>query len=165
MEPAPSETILLLDKSSGQTIDSMQSDFFGRYMFTGLHPGVYLLKGKAVATGPTDPELMKRLAGYYWGYSGSTDSKMNLCPDGSYWDTSESSYSGTLSGGGSFGTVGGSGGKGRWTVQGTLQAGTITVTDPNGRVREVRYQAKPGDAGTYSFNGTVMARAGDASCD
>jgi len=50
--------------------------------------------GKAVASGPNDTELASQIAGTWWGYSGSTETKIGLCPDGSYADFSESGYSG-----------------------------------------------------------------------
>ena len=84
------------------------------------------------STGPNDAQLAQQIAGTWWGYSGSTERKIGLCPDGSYYDSRESGYSGTShdSGGNetmAWGTANQSGGSGRWTIQGNGEQGTITV--------------------------------------
>ena len=53
--------------------------------------------GTEAPTGPNDPNLQRQIAGIWWGYSGSTERRIGLCPDGSYRDYTESSYSGQSS--------------------------------------------------------------------
>jgi len=118
--------------------------------------------GKAVATGPNDPALAKEIAGTWWAYSGSTETKIGLCPDGSYADFSESGYSGTMSdaGGnqtGAWGTASNSGGEGVWTIQGTSQSGTISVNYNSGQSATIKFE-QCGEEGCLLFDGRKLCR-------
>jgi len=124
--------------------------------------------GKAVATGPNDPALAKEIAGTWWAYSGSTETKIGLCPDGSYADFSESSYSGTMSDGGgnqtgAWGTANNSGGEGVWTIQGTSQSGTISVNYNNGQSATIKFE-QCGEEGCLLFDGRKLCRT-SAQCE
>lgn len=117
--------------------------------------------------GPNDPDLQRRIAGIWWGYSGSTEREMGLCPDGSYRDYTESGYSGrsydqygsqTMAwGSGSQG-----GGSGRWTVSGNTDSGTIHVAYSSGRNANIGYR-QIGKPGCLSFNGNTLCRK-QATC-
>lgn len=112
--------------------------------------------------------LVQQMSGRYWGYSGSTETKAALCPDGVYYDSTESSYSGqgynslgdqTMA----WGTASQNRGQGRWTAEGTVQQGTITITYHSGDVSRVQYRAID-NAGCYKFNNTTLCRQGPANC-
>lgn len=124
--------------------------------------------GKPAPAGPNDQGLMQQMAARYYGYQGSTESRTALCPNGSYYDTSESSYSGSGSdslgnetmawGAASQGQSGGT-----WTVQGSVQQGVITVSYSNGSVSRINYRAID-NQGCYNFNSSTMCREGPANC-
>jgi len=119
------------------------------------------------APGPNDPQLMQTLAGSYWSYEGSTETKLMLCPSGSFWDSSESSYSGrgtdqygnqTMA----WGAAGQSGARGRWSVQGAPRQGTIQLVYQNGRTANVPFRAI--DQVCYQFSSKTLCRVGPAQC-
>ena len=120
------------------------------------------------AVGPNNLELQGQIAGIWWGYSGSTERKIGLCPNGTYMDYSESSYSG-----GSYnqygdqvsawGSANQSSGQGNWTIQGDTQSGTIYVEYSNGQSIQMRY-SQIGDPGCLSFDGNTLCRS-SASCN
>jgi hypothetical protein len=123
--------------------------------------------GRPAPVGPNDPQLASQIAGIWWGYSGSTESKMALCPDGSFSDFSESSYSGTMSDGGgnqtgAWGNANQSGSQGTWTVQGNMSAGTIMVSYNSGNSNTIRYEAS--DDGCMWFDGTKLCQQ-SSTCD
>jgi hypothetical protein len=124
--------------------------------------------GKPAPAGPNDAELASQIAGTWWGYSGSTETKIGLCPDGSYADFSESGYSGTMSdaGGnqtGAWGATNQSGGQGVWSIQGTTESGTISVRYSNGQTATIQYQ-QCGESGCLLFDGRKLCRT-SASCE
>jgi hypothetical protein len=208
--PAPNETVGLFVRETGRQIDSSATNIFGKYSFSGLPPGAYVLKvgniqkevflrnssvrldidlsaaggtmdyagyqtkqaesgkkGNAVPSpggGANNSELAQQIAGVWWGYSGSTERKIGLCPNGSYQDYSESSYSGssydslgnqTMA----WGTAGQKGGSGTWTIQGDYQQGTIFVRYNNGNEVSIRYE-QCGERGCLLFNGNKLCRSG-----
>jgi hypothetical protein len=115
-----------------------------------------------------NPELQGQIAGTWWGYSGSTERKIGLCPSGTYMDYTESSYSGSSNNQygdqvSAWGTANQSGGKGNWTIQGNTQSGTIYVQYSNGQSIQMRY-SQIGDPGCLSFDGTTLCRS-SASCN
>ncbi len=90
-------------------------------------------KMDAAATGPTDPELAKWIAGEYYSYQGSTERKLMLCSGGVFYDSHESSYSGSSTDSlgnetSAFGAANQGSGSGRWAIQGNKQSGTITFS-------------------------------------
>jgi hypothetical protein len=113
----------------------------------------------------SDPHaLLYKFAGRWDTYSGSTLTNIYLKPDGSYEDSSETSYSGTFSdsGGyqtGAWGTVGQNQNSGSWTIKGTLSSGVITLVSNNGQRNVINYQVhmKNGEyyGGEYFFNGAL----------
>ncbi len=120
------------------------------------------VSGKAAPAGPNDEKLANQIAGTWWGYSGSTEIKYGLCPDGTYTDFSESGYSGTMSdsGGnqtGAWGSASQSGGQGSWVIQGDTQSGTISVRYNDGSIRKIEYQLG-NDEGCYMFDGRLLCR-------
>jgi hypothetical protein len=124
--------------------------------------------GKAPPAGPNDQKLASQIAGIWWGYSGSTETKIGLCPDGSYADFSESGYSGTMSdaGGnqtGAWGTASQSGGKGSWVIQGTGDSGTISVRYSSGQTATIEYR-QCGETGCLMFDGRKLCRT-SAECE
>lgn len=120
------------------------------------------------AAGSNNLELQGQIAGIWWGYSGSTERKIGLCPNGTYMDYSESSYSGSSSNQygdqvSAWGAANQSGGKGNWTIQGNTQSGTIDVQYSNGQSIQMRY-SQIGDPGCLSFDGNTLCRS-SASCN
>ncbi len=118
--------------------------------------------------GPTDPDMVKAIAGEYYHYSGSTEKKVMFCPDGVFFDSSESSYSGTGSDSlgnqtMAWGNASQNQGSGQWVIQGNAQSGTITLSYKSGKRVALKYQAGP-EKGCYKFNGTVFCYSGPARC-
>lgn len=113
--------------------------------------------GKAAPAGPNDAALASRMAGTWWGFSGSTKVRYGLCPGGTFSDFGESSYSGIMTdaGGsqtGAWGAASQSGGQGSWVIQGDEQSGTISVRYNDGGTRHISYQRDSG-SGCYLFDG------------
>ena len=118
----------------------------------------------AAPAGPHNPQLAQQIAGIWWGYSGSTERKIGLCPNGVYQDYTESSYSGSSydSSGTqttAWGAAGQSGGAGRWTISGNDQNGTINVRYNDGNQTNIEYR-QIGDPGCLSFDGNTLCRKG-----
>jgi hypothetical protein len=95
--------------------------------------------GNAVASAPNDLDLRRQMAGSYfsfsgggYGSSGGTARGLTLCPDGTFSRSSESSYSGDLSGGGSWGAASQGGSDGKWIISGNKLRGTITLFSRDG---------------------------------
>lgn len=127
------------------------------------------MTGAAAAdAGPTDPALAQWIAGEYYSYEGSTERKLMLCPGGIFYDSRESSYSGTnydslgneTSG---YGAASASAGNGKWAIQGTRQSGTITFSYKGKGVQKVEYRAL-GD-NCFSIMGIKFCYAGAARCN
>ena len=116
--------------------------------------------GGGAAT-PADPALGRTFAGMWYSYTsamggGGTERKLYLYPDGTYSHGQESAYSGRTSDGAPWQQAGGSGGRGRWSIHGTRQSGTITLTETDGTQQAVPYrQGEAADA--YYFNGVKYA--------
>jgi hypothetical protein len=122
----------------------------------------------AQPAGPNDDSLMRAMAAEYYSYSGSTERKVMLCPDGRYFNASESSYSGTSSDSLgnqnlAWGSANQKSGAGRWVVQGTQQQGTIILTGNDGSRSQVQYRTT-GERGCYRFNGTTFCVSGPPRC-
>ena len=117
--------------------------------------------------GPNDPQLMQAMAGSYWAYQGSTETKLMLCANGSFFDSSESSYSGrgsdqlgnqTMA----WGAAGQNSSRGRWSVQGGAQQGTIQLVYQSGKTASVPFRAI--DQQCYQFASKTLCRVGPAQC-
>jgi hypothetical protein len=118
--------------------------------------------------GPSDPGMMQSMAGAYYSYSGSTEKKITFCPGGSFFDSSESSYSGkgydslgneNLA----WGNASQSQGSGQWSIQGNAQNGTITLRYKSGKQVNMKYTPGP-EKGCYKFDGTLFCYSGPARC-
>jgi len=123
----------------------------------------------APAAGPTDSGLMQKFTGNYWGYSGSTEMKMAFCPNGTFREFSESSYSGRgFDSGGSqtmaWGSASQGGYQGTWAITGNISGGTLTIRYSNGKQRQVPYRAID-NQGCYQFGNDKLCRTGPASCN
>ncbi|MEA3373846.1 MAG: hypothetical protein U9Q62_09170 [Campylobacterota bacterium] len=106
--------------------------------------------------------LANQIAGIWWGYAGSTEREIGLCPGGMYRDFTESGYSGnsynsmgdaTMN----WGTANQSSGQGRWTIQGDTQSGVIHVRYNNGSTAALHYH-QINDPGCLKFNGNTLCR-------
>ncbi len=120
--------------------------------------------GGGGAAGPNDAGLMQQFAGYYYsfsssglGYTGGTERKLMLCPDGRYFDSAESGYSGSGWGSASQGSGGG-----RWSIQGDMNGGTITFTNKNGS-EQVKFSRCGSDC--VYFGSIKFAYAGPPQCN
>jgi hypothetical protein len=125
--------------------------------------------GGAPSGSPSSVEarLALEIAGIWWGYSGSTERKIGLCPGGVYMDYSESSYSGRSSDmygnpDMAWGSASQNSRRGRWQLRGTAQSGAIAVQLDNGASFTLNYR-QIGDPGCLSFNGNTLCRT-SASC-
>lgn len=113
----------------------------------------------------SDPQvLLYKFAGRWDNYSGSTLTNIYLKPNGSYEDSSETSYSGSFTDQrgyqtGAWGAVGQDQGAGYWTINGTLSQGVITLVSGSGRRTVINYRVhvKNGEyfGGEYFFNGAL----------
>jgi hypothetical protein len=126
--------------------------------------------GAGGAEGPRggDASLMQAMAANYWGYSGSTETRLALCPDGTFYDFSESGYSGgSYDSGGNqtmaWGSASQASGKGTWSIQGDAQSGNLTLYYSGGNPQTVQY--RPGDdRGCYYFDRRQLCRTGEPTC-
>ncbi len=100
--------------------------------------------------------LAQQIAGKWWGFSGSTEKRIGLCPNGSFYDYSESSYSGKNN---SWGVTNQNQGSGTWSIQGNYQSGIILVRYNNGNQMSIKYQ-QTGESGCLFFNGSKLCRNG-----
>jgi hypothetical protein len=112
-------------------------------------------------SGADNANLRQRLAGSWWGYSGSTERRISLCPDGSYGDFREAGYSGRQydSGGyqtGAWGAASGRSGQGSWSIQGDEQRGIIHVRYNDGRASQLNYNRTKD--GCLNINGNTLCR-------
>ncbi len=160
-----SRDVILVNKNVRLDIDLNAEDGRMDYAKSAIESA---MKGATGNPGPTDPAMMQQMAGTYWGYSGSTESKLTLCPDGRFNDYSESSYSGTSTDGlgnqtMAWGAAGQNQGAGRWSIQGNVQQGAITVAYSGGKTRTIQYRAGS-DTGCFYFDGRQLCRTGDADC-
>ena len=91
-----------------------------------------------------DSNLVRHFSGEWAWTNGYRTSWMTFFPDGSYSDQSEASYSGNLSDGsgnvtGNWGVAGQDSNRGRWSIQGTMDSGVITVVNPDGSQNRYEY--------------------------
>ena len=124
-------------------------------------------KGEATSSAqPGDADLAKLFSGKYYSYTGGStlsggggsESQIAFCPDGSYFENYESGYYGS----GQWGQAGQSRTSGSWSIQGTIESGTITITYANGKQETVQYQTT-GEQGCYKFDGRLYCYNG--ACD
>jgi hypothetical protein len=120
--------------------------------------------GGAAPSFDNDQSLMEYFRGMYYsfnsvggGQTGGTERKVSLCPDGSYFSSSESGYSGD-----GWGSASSGGGRGTWRITGSKTSGTIVMTDANGKSTTYKYEVC-GD-GCINFGNTRFAYAGNPEC-
>jgi hypothetical protein len=126
--------------------------------------------GGAVApSGASSQQLMRQMAGIYYSfssaglsYSGGTERRVVLCPNGTYYSGSESSYSGGTGTSGAWGAAGQRADRGTWRVQGDVNEGILTTFDSSGKPTEYRYRRCGGDC-IYIGN-TKFAVSTPANC-
>ncbi len=124
-------------------------------------------KTGAASAGPTDPALTKWIAGEYYSYQGSTERKLMLCPDGVFYDSHESSYSGSSTDSlgnqtSAFGAANQGNGSGRWSIQGNKQSGTITFSYKGKGAQKQQYRSI-GD-NCFMIGGVKYCYAGRPRC-
>jgi hypothetical protein len=116
-----------------------------------------------------NPELMKYFQGAYYHFSssavgtGGTEKEISLCPNGRYFSSSESGYSGGAGTSGGWGTASQGGGGGTWKITGTKTSGTIAMTDNSGKTTTYEYSVC-GDGCIY-FGDTKFGYNGDPKCN
>jgi len=145
---------------------------------TGTEPGGYddpQSAGGTPAGGQTDAQapaggdqdLMNHFAGTWWNATTNTETNVTLTPDGRYFETSASSYSGGSSdqygnSDMSWGAAGDQAAQGTWTVSGTREQGVLTLVFQNGSQREINYQVhvENGEVywSEYYFNGVLYGK-------
>ncbi len=122
-----------------------------------------------VASGVSDAGLMRQMSATYYsfssaggGYSGGTERRVVLCPDGRYHSGSESGYSAGAGTAGAWGSASQRKGQGTWRIVGNTQRGTLTTISSDGTPTEYRYQSC--GQGCYYFGNTKFAVEGPARC-
>jgi hypothetical protein len=109
-----------------------------------------------------DADLVRHFAGEWAWTNGYRTEWMTFFPDGTYSDQSEASYSGDLSGGGNWGVASENSSRGRWTIQGTIDSGVVTVISPDGTQTRYEYHVfiERGEKyyREYKFNGYLYQK-------
>jgi hypothetical protein len=120
--------------------------------------------GNASVNGPNDANLQQQFAvklykysGGGYGSSGGTETIISFCPDGRFFKSGESSYSGD-----GWGSASQGGETGRWRIQGNMQSGKITIIK-DGKAWEYPYKRVEGDY--VSINGDKYGINGSPSCN
>ncbi|HET7840070.1 MAG TPA: carboxypeptidase-like regulatory domain-containing protein [Terriglobia bacterium] len=205
---APGVNVVLIEKETRKSVDSVSTNFLGRYKFSDVKPGTYIVKCdkverevtviskdirmdidlsaaggvmdyvKGAATqaaassssaapappGPSDPALQKVMAGEYYSFTGNTERKLMLCANGTFYDSRESSYSGSLgTDQANWGAASAGQGSGSYSIQGSEESGTIQFSYKGGKRATSRYQST-GERGCYSFDGQTFCYSGGARC-
>lgn len=110
--------------------------------------------------------LLYKFAGRWDHVTSNTLTNLYLKPNGTYAEAYEAGYGGQFQdqGGyqtGHWGSTGTDQGQGRWTIQGTLKRGTLTLIDSNGNRTAYQYRVhyKNGEYywGEYFFNGKLYS--------
>jgi len=125
--------------------------------------------GAVAPSGSSSQQLMRQMTGVYYSfssaglsYSGGTERRVVLCPNGTYYSGSESSYSAGAGTSGAWGAAGQRGDRGTWRVQGNVNEGILTTFDSSGKPTEYRYRRCGGDC-IYIGN-TKFAVSTPANC-
>jgi hypothetical protein len=161
--------VYLIDKDVRLDIDLSAKDGAMNYAAGAAAKTAKPIEKKGEATHsvqPGDADLAKRFSGKYYSYTGGStlsggggsESQIAFCPDGSYFESYESGYYGS----GQWGQAGQSRASGNWSIQGTIDSGTITITYANGKIQTVQYQTT-GERGCYKFDGRLYCYNG--ACD
>jgi hypothetical protein len=122
--------------------------------------------GRSTWEDSSPEKLLYKFAGRWDSATSNTLHNIYLKPDGSFEDSYEAGYSGQFvdQGGfqtGNWGTTGNEQTGGRWTIQGTLRQGTITLIYRNGKSTDYRYQVHCRGSECYGseyfFNGKLYS--------
>lgn len=120
--------------------------------------------GNVSVNGPNDANLQRQFAVKLYKYSGGgygssdgTETIISFCPDGRFFKSGESSYSGD-----GWGTASQGGETGRWRIQGNMQSGKITIIK-DGKAWEYPYSRVAGDY--VSINGDKYGINGSPVCN
>ena len=136
----------------------------GQTLIPGRNWPIYARPAGRVTMQSSDPQaLLYKFAGRWDHVTSNTLSNLYLMPNGRYSDAYEAGYSGTFEdpGGyqtGAWGTAGAEQSGGHWTIQGTLEQGTITLIGNNGSRTVLNYRVymEGGEYyGDYYFNGRL----------
>ncbi len=119
--------------------------------------------GNAPVNGPNDVNLQRQFAVKLYrfsavggGQTGGSEEIINFCPNGTFFKSGETGYSGS-----GWGTASQGGEHGRWRIQGNMQQGKITIIQ-NGQAWAYDYTRREGDY--VIINGTKYAIAGPPEC-
>jgi len=133
---------------------------------SGWPPPYQRPTGRVSPDDSSPKNLLYKFAGRWDHVTSNTLHNIYLKPDGSFEDSYEAGYSGQFvdQGGfqtGNWGAVGNEQAGGRWTIQGTLRQGTITLIHRNGKRANYRYQVHCRGSecygGEYFFNGKLYS--------
>jgi hypothetical protein len=162
--------VYLIDKDVRLDIDLSAKDGTMNYAKGAAAQAAKPGEKKGEATPPGQPggdaDLAKQFSGKYYSYTGGSslsggggsESQIAFCPDGSYFESYESGYYGS----GQWGQASQSRASGKWSIQGTIESGTITIAYANGKQQTVQYQTT-GERGCYKFSGRLYCYNG--ACD
>ena len=112
---------------------------------SGWPPPYRKPSGRSTWEDSSPEKLLYKFAGRWDHVTSNTLYNIYLKPDGTFEDSYEAGYSGQFvdQGGlqtGNWGATGNEQAGGRWTIQGTLRQGTITLIHGNGKRTNYRYQ-------------------------
>lgn len=94
--------------------------------------------------------LMQRFVGKWQTWSKYSESSVYLYPDGTYEESSSSSYGNAdASAGAVWGAANDSGGRGHWQVRGNAREGELIFTDANGESGSYPYHVHVSNGETY----------------
>ena len=162
--------VYLIDKDVRLDIDLSAKDGTMNYAAGAVPQAAKPTENKGTVTPPGQPGgdagLAGQFSGKYYSFTGGStlsggggsESQIAFCPDGSYFESYESGYYGS----GQWGQAGQSRASGKWSIQGTIESGTITITYANGKQETVEYQTT-GERGCYKFGGRLYCYSG--ACD
>ena len=162
--------VYLIDKDIRLDIDLSAKDGTMNYAAGAVTKSVTPVEKKsepAIPGQPTgDTDLAKQFSGKYYSYTGGStlsggggsESQIAFCPDGSYFESYESGYYGS----GQWGQAGQSRANGTWSIKGTIESGTISISYSNGKQQSLQYQTT-GERGCYKFGGRLYCYNG--ACD
>lgn len=149
--------VVIADRSVRLDIDLSAEGGVMDYSKTGKADAPSGAAGEEAAAEPGDHELATRMTGSYYGFSGSTETRLVLQADGTFRLNRESSYSNVEGSDIAWGSASQSGNAGKWSVKGSLQQGTITLVYSNGKKDVVQYRYDQ-SKGCYYFGGTLLCR-------
>jgi hypothetical protein len=153
------------DLANGADAVARSMQYFKAHQTTGAGG----IGGAGVPHDSSSQELMRQMAGVYYSfssaglsYSGGTERRITLCPNGTYYSGSESGYSAGAGTSGAWGAASQRSDRGTWRVRGTINKGILTTIDSSGKPTEYRYERCGGDC--IYFGNNKFAVAGPANC-